>query len=134
VNNGRGLAEGVFLNAEVKGLPERATAYWHADEMWHTWTETHRLTMVSKAFPPLPPGSGRRVLNIDLRVLDPTHDDVIIAITCGSRNGAGTAKTIVLPSEVLAPIVEFFNGRTVSTNQHAEAVQRFVDIAKTWGA
>jgi hypothetical protein len=111
LNNGRGLADDIFLNGECTGLPTRASCYWHVNtDLWDRWSRGNQFTIVSKTFSRLPPGSGRDILEICLQIFDPIQDDVVLAITCGSRNGPGTARTIIFPHAVIARVVEHYIG------------------------
>jgi len=108
-NSGRGLAEDIFFGAELT-LPDGGSFDFHMEvpHDWRSWRGPRQFTMMSKAFPPLPPGSDIRILVLRLAIPFPVADDVVVALTCGSRNGPGAARTIFLPSTILAPAVEHY--------------------------
>jgi hypothetical protein len=119
-NNGRGIVEGIFFGAETK-LPTGCNAYFDATEVavhriggenWDRWSFTkdgrYRLTMISKSFPPLPPGSENTILELRLEIPADVASDIVIDLTCGARNGPGVAHTIVLPANVLVLAIDHY--------------------------
>jgi hypothetical protein len=68
-NSGRGLAEGLFLTAELT-LPKGSRFYFSMEmpHAWNSWQGEHDFTMISKTFPPLPPGPGVKILTLRLEI------------------------------------------------------------------
>jgi hypothetical protein len=136
-NLGRGIAEGLYLRAELRVAP-RVNLYFAVNqEQWERWSTTAdgRLifTMVSSNFPPLPPGSRNDLVEMTLRIDGDVADDVTIELTCGPRNGPATARTIVFPKQLLADAVEHYThsygnlaDRKAGDDLHGRALERCV--------
>ncbi len=106
-NNGRGMAEDIFLNADWV-LPEGCQASFPSTEHWEAWTTGNRRTFVSKSFPRLPPGSENMIVGLILNFGREVASDVVINLSCGTRNGPGVAHTITLPATALRPALKHY--------------------------
>jgi Putative DNA-binding domain len=111
VNDGRGIAEELFFSAETK-LPTSCNASFPVTEQWRHWRITKdgrdRFTMISSAFPHLPPGTENLVVELLLIFGNAVADDIVIDLVCGTRNGPGVARTITLPRTVMAAALEHY--------------------------
>jgi hypothetical protein len=88
---------------------------------WNSWRREHQLTMMSRTFPPLPPGSVVTIITLRLELPFPVDNDVSIDLTCGSKNGPGTARTIFLPNTILTPAVKHYTFQYDSLSQRQAA-------------
>jgi hypothetical protein len=106
-NVGRGIAEDLFFGAETN-LPSGCQAYFPLTEHWKGWRVANRFTMISQSFPGLPPGSENSVVELVLEFSTEVEGDIVIDLTCGTRNGPGVARTIMFPSAILKPALEHY--------------------------
>jgi hypothetical protein len=110
LNNGRGTAEGLYFSIEARLHENYAMRWLMNSDQWQTWMSKldigERLTAVASSFPPLPPGSTNQLLRLLLEVPNPCERDIQLDITCGARGGPATARTILLPANVLGPAIE----------------------------
>ena len=137
-NNGRGFAEDIFFMADRNYLTGCSVAYEFADG-WTRRTSKigvrDRLTALSAGFPPLPPGSQNVICTMKVDLMPSVSGDLIVDLTCGSRNAPATARNIVIPSDVLLSAVEHYvhhypNGAEKKAGDalHQEAIQKHLEF------
>lgn len=125
-NIGRGIADDLFLNTEFK-LPTRCfVTFRHSDKTFIDWqfNDRGRHTMVSRDYPPLPPGSENYVTDLKVEVNKAVGDaligDAIIDIDCGMRLGPGTSVSITFPRTLLEDALAHYSheyGRDWATKE-----------------
>ena len=111
INNGRGIAEQLFLGVEMELPPNCYDEIKSPSEAWDGWKtkKDNRIhfAMISNSLS-LPPDFEKMVLKIELRIHNPDPGDIVIDFTWGSRNGPGGARSITLPADLMAKAIEHY--------------------------
>ena len=117
-NDGRGIAEDVFINVEV-AAPPTCIATFEITEQWTRWRTNRdgrdRFTAIANSLPPrpppIPPGAEALVLVIRAEFGPRIDGDLAITLGCGAKTGPGAARQIVLPRPALQAAADHYTNQ-----------------------